>query len=524
MLDSSTFPRPFGKYVLLQKLAAGGMAEVYLARQSGPAGFEKECVIKRILPSLSEDEQFVHMFLDEARIAARLSHPNIVQIYDLGKIGDHDYFLAMEHVHGVDLQHILEAERGHDGRMPLPIALRLVTNVAEGLEHAHRATGPDGRPLGIVHRDVSPANVIVSIDGVAKILDFGIAKAIARRGHTEVGVIKGKIGYMSPEQVQGEPLDARSDIFSLGVILYELTVGRRPFEGESPAELSLQILHDEPHLPEMVVEGYPEALSSIVRRALAKRREDRYSSARELARAIEEFLVTRAIACTAHDVERYLTELFPNLRRVTTAIPESTEPTLRQPLPRASERHFIDNGPAGPVTGEISSADMQSWKEERGRLGSGGGGRGTMVVAGLVIAVFVGFWLLRDHFLRKGEAELPAAPAATTAPAAAAPTAPATNPAANLPAPSTPAAGVAPEPGSGADNKTGGSAAMPREGSEHAVPEAAKPPSHPAEAAAPAAAKLKRVPPHRPHLTPAQRDGARPLPRLPTPPPPDDQL
>src|SRR5579859_8246239 len=143
------------------------MAEVYLARANGPAGWEKECVIKRILPALAVDQQFVQMFLDEARIAARLSHPNIVQIYEFGTVGDHDYFLAMEHVHGVDLQQIFDAESKRNGRIPLPIALRLVSQVAEGLDHAHRATDARGHLLGLVHRDVTPSNVIISFDGVA---------------------------------------------------------------------------------------------------------------------------------------------------------------------------------------------------------------------------------------------------------------------------------------------------------------------------------------------------------------------
>ena len=175
MHEATRYPRPFGKYLLLRQLAIGGMAEVYLARQSGPAGFEKECVIKRILPSLAADQQFVNMFLDEARIAARLSHPNIVQIFDLGSIGEGDYFLAMEHVHGVDLQQIEEAEAQRGGRIPLSIAVRIASNVAEGLEHAHRATDGRNQPLGLVHRDVTPSNVIVSFDGVGKILDFVIA-------------------------------------------------------------------------------------------------------------------------------------------------------------------------------------------------------------------------------------------------------------------------------------------------------------------------------------------------------------
>src|SRR5262245_21934690 len=221
----------FGKYVLVRRLATGGMADIYLARQSGVEGFQKPCVIKRILPQLADDQQFVSMFLDEARIAALLTHPNIVQIFDLGK-QDGSYFLAMEHIHGEDLTRILDAERQR-GRTALPenIAIRIIAQVAEGLDYAHHAVDEDGLALGIVHRDVSPPNVIVSYAGSVKIVDFGIAKAVVKHSRTEVGVIKGKVPYMSPEQVQGLELDKRSDIFSLGALLYELSTGQKPFAG-----------------------------------------------------------------------------------------------------------------------------------------------------------------------------------------------------------------------------------------------------------------------------------------------------
>src|SRR5207244_6715510 len=179
------------------------------------------------LPQLADDQQFVSMFLDEARIAALLTHPNIVQIFDLGK-QDGSYFLAMEHIHGEDVTRILDGERQR-GRvaLPLPIATRIIAQVAEGLDYAHHAADEDGQPLGIVHRDVSPPNVIVSYAGSVKIVDFGIAKAAVKHSQTEVGVIKGKVPYMSPEQVQGHELDQRSDIFSLGLLIYELWTGQK---------------------------------------------------------------------------------------------------------------------------------------------------------------------------------------------------------------------------------------------------------------------------------------------------------
>jgi eukaryotic-like serine/threonine-protein kinase len=404
--EANRYPRPFGKYLLLRQLAIGGMAEVYLARQSGPAGFEKECVIKRILPSLAVDQQFVNMFLDEARIAARLSHPNIVQIFDLGSIGEGDYFLAMEHVHGVDMQQIEEAEHSRGGRIPLAIAVRICSNVAEGLEHAHRATDARGNPLGLVHRDVTPSNVIVSFDGVAKILDFGIAKAVAKKGRTEVGVIKGKIPYMSPEQVQGESLDSRSDVFSLGTMLYELTTGHKPFDGEGPADLSMKILHDEPAPPEFYVEHYPRGLTEVVQRAMSKRPAERWQSARDLHEALEEFLLQSGIRTTSHDVAAYLDGLFPGLRdkaraEAAESLPvEVTDPTMPMMGVRGSDpgqRTVSDDG-TPLMMGDLSSSKMGNYEDVRRNLGGGGrGGGSTMVVVFLVLAVAAGFWYIATH-------------------------------------------------------------------------------------------------------------------------------
>ncbi|MGZ3443107.1 MAG: serine/threonine protein kinase, partial [Polyangia bacterium] len=411
MHETNRYPRPFGKYLLLRQLAIGGMAEVYLARQSGPAGFEKECVIKRILPSLAADQQFVNMFLDEARIAARLSHPNIVQIFDLGSINEGDYFLAMEHVHGVDLQQIEEAEAQRGGRIPLAIAVKICSNVAEGLEHAHRATDARGHALGLVHRDVTPSNVIVSFDGVGKILDFGIAKAVAKKGRTEVGVIKGKIPYMSPEQVQGEALDARSDIFSLGTMLYELTTGHKPFDGEGPADLSMKILNDTPRPPDFYVERFPTGLSDLIQRAMSKRQADRFQSAREMHEALEEFLLHAGIRCTSHDVAAYLDGLFPGLRDKARAeaaelLPvEVTDPTVPMMMSvRGTDPSARGSDGQPLVMGELSSPQMGNYDDVRRNLGGGGrGGGSTFVVVLLVLAVAAGFWYLATH--RSSDAE-----------------------------------------------------------------------------------------------------------------------
>jgi serine/threonine-protein kinase len=349
----SGFPRRFGKYTLLSQLAQGGMAEVFLARQLGPAGFEKECVIKRILSHLARDpnnQSFIDMFLDEARIVARLSHPNIVHIFDLGQV-DGDYFLALEYVDGIDMESLLErAKAAGQPALPWPISVRIVSNVAEGLEHAHKAKDSAGNPLLLVHRDISPSNIMVSWDGVAKILDFGIAKAVAGYGkvRTGVGIIKGKIPYMSPEQIQGLELDGRSDIFSLAVVLYELLTGQRPFPGDTTGQLTLQIAGREPRDPESINPGFPRDLWPVLKRAMAKSTAERYQSARDFKMALEQFLGDQLVSCTNYDVEAYLRELVPS------------RPRPQMPSAEEIARVESDSMEAAPVPASPSAGERRA--------------------------------------------------------------------------------------------------------------------------------------------------------------------
>ena len=237
----------FGKYELLKKVGTGGMAELFLARQPGIEGFEKLIVIKRILPHLTDSRhssQFVQMLLDEARLAAQLSHPNIIQIYDLGRVDD-QYFIAMEYINGVDLSQILKRELEHSRYMPVEHVVKVATYVCEALSYAHKRTDERGRPLRVVHRDVSPHNVLIAYDGGIKLTDFGIAKATSQMMKTRVGTIKGKWAYMSPEQCAGREVDSRSDIFSVGVLIYQMTTGMLPFVGKT-----LSLIHiSEPTRP-----------------------------------------------------------------------------------------------------------------------------------------------------------------------------------------------------------------------------------------------------------------------------------
>ncbi len=312
MQAAIAFPCQFGKYVLLRPLAVGGMAEVFLAQMNGHAGFDKACVVKRVLRNFTANRQYMQMFLDEARVIARLSHPNVVQVFDMGTVDD-DYFMAMEYVPGADLQIILDALPPTGRRLPVPVACRIIAQVAEGLDHAHRAVDGDGAPLGIVHRDVSPSNIIVSVDGVAKICDFGVAKFGAQMSKTDVGSLKGKIHYMSPEQVRGDRLDARSDLFSLGTLLYEITVGVRPFDGNGPGEIAIQILNDEPKPADIYLDGFPAELWAVISCLLAKRPTDRFSSARELQVALDELLMAWKVRASSNEVAAYLEQVLPGI-------------------------------------------------------------------------------------------------------------------------------------------------------------------------------------------------------------------
>ena len=225
-------PQPFGKYYLLERINVGGMAEVFKAKAFGVEGFERLVAVKRILPSVAQDEEFIRMFIDEAKIAVQLNHANIAQIFDLG-MADGAYYIALEYVPGKDLRTLFENAR--KTRRPLTVAQACysIIKICEGLDYAHNKRDGHGRELHIVHRDVSPQNVLISEEGEVKVIDFGIAKAAGRASRTKAGILKGKFGYMSPEQVRGLPLDRRSDIFSLGIILYEILTMERLFVGES---------------------------------------------------------------------------------------------------------------------------------------------------------------------------------------------------------------------------------------------------------------------------------------------------
>jgi len=297
------------RYELMGKLSTGGMATLHIARLVGLAEFEKVVVLKRVLPAFAGDADYVHMFEDEARVAATLEHPHIVHTHDIGQDTDGPFF-TMEYLHGENVKRILSATALAGERLPFELALQIAIGCAAGLHHAHEHRDYTGRPLGIVHRDVSPSNIIVTYQSGVKLIDFGIAKAASGKHVTGVGVVKGKASYMSPEQCRGEALDRRSDVFSLGVVLYEMTAMQRPFTAPDEFVVLAKILRDDPPPPSKLRPDYPAALERVVLRALAKDPADRYPSAFELQEELE--LVTRE--CKLHALPgalgRYLEHLF----------------------------------------------------------------------------------------------------------------------------------------------------------------------------------------------------------------------
>jgi len=279
----------FGRYQLLEKIAAGGMAEVFKARMRGEEGFEKIVAIKRILPHMADNDDFITMFVDEAKLAAQLTHNNIIHIYDLGKVEQYHY-IAMEYVEGKDLRSILKL--GGEREFPLPpeLALFVASKIANALDYAHRRLGIDGKELNLVHRDVSPQNILISFEGDIKLCDFGIAKAATKVSQTQTGALKGKLQYMSPEQAWGKKIDRRTDIFSLGIVLFEMLTGERLFTGDTDLTILEQVRDARVVAPSTRNPDVPKKVDQIVLKALAKNPQDRYQNASELEKDINQVL------------------------------------------------------------------------------------------------------------------------------------------------------------------------------------------------------------------------------------------
>jgi serine/threonine protein kinase len=301
-------PVRLGKYLLLEKLATGGMAQLYRGKIVGVQGFEKIIAIKQILPHLTTEKELVDAFIDEAKLAALLNHQNVVQIYDFGKLED-SYFIAMEYLFGKDLRATLAKSRGKEIALGIQNALYVASRICAGLDYAHKLKDFQGKALNIIHRDISPQNIFVTYEGEVKILDFGIAKAASQSTITQLGMIKGKVAYMSPEQAAGNPIDHRSDIFSAGILLYEMLSGKRMFQGDT-MQILAKVRKAEFDPPEAALPGLPVTLYRVLHQALAKEPSERYQTCGEFLADLEECMVGLEIRPSSRALGLYMKELF----------------------------------------------------------------------------------------------------------------------------------------------------------------------------------------------------------------------
>ncbi len=338
-----TQPVPFGKYYLLERINVGGMAEVFKAKAFGVEGFERLVAVKRILPNIAEDEEFITMFIDEAKIAVQLQHANIAQIFDLGKVED-SFFIALEYVYGKDLRAIFDHLRKVSDRMPTAQVCYVMMQVCEGLDYAHNKRDAQGRELHLVHRDVSPQNVLVGYEGEIKLVDFGIAKAAGKASKTQAGILKGKFGYMSPEQVRGLPVDRRSDVFAAGICLYELLTGERLFVGESDFSTLEKVRNVEILPPSSFNKRIAPELERIVLKSLAKEVEDRYQNAIDLHDDLQAYLYSIGEFYSRKDLAGWMKKAFAAELEEEKArnaqweqLERPTPPPVSEPPPRQSD-------------------------------------------------------------------------------------------------------------------------------------------------------------------------------------------
>ncbi|MBW1808699.1 MAG: protein kinase [Deltaproteobacteria bacterium] len=345
--NSDNLPREFGKYYLIEWVATGGMAELFRAKLYGAGGFEKDLAIKKVLPQLATDDAFVQMFMDEAMITVTLSHGNIVSVLDFGEM-DGDYYLVMEFVDGVDLQSVIKKSQEMSSPIPSSIAGYIALQVCRGLDYAHRKVGADGNPLLIVHRDISPQNILISFEGEVKIVDFGIARAASRITSTQAGVVKGKLAYMSPEQIAGEIVDRRADVYSAGIFLYEMLTNSRPFEGSTPQETMALITrgaYEKPHKRNKKVD---KKLSAVVRKSLERNPKKRYLTAGEMAADLSSYLHRAGLYPDATTLAEFVSQRLPDVR-----------PRTIQPTPIRAIRRKTDAQPARSGTDVLTSPGAQ---------------------------------------------------------------------------------------------------------------------------------------------------------------------
>jgi eukaryotic-like serine/threonine-protein kinase len=369
----------FGKYRLIAELGHGGMAEVFLAIASGPAGFNKLLVIKQIRDQLADDPEFLAMFLDEARLAARLNHPNVVQTNEVGEDGRR-YFIAMEYLEGQPLNRIAQ-RLGKDGRLTLAMHVRILIEALAGLHYAHELTDFDGTQLQVVHRDATPHNIFVTYAGQVKVVDFGIAKALGSSSETRTGVLKGKISYMAPEQALGERVDRRADVFAVGMMLWEALAGRRPFKGQNDVVILQKLVAGDIPRPSTVRDTIPELLEAICMKALAHNRDDRYATAEEMQRALEAALDRLGLRAQLRDVGDLVTRAFADERLRIRGVIEAQMASLRStgeyPAVDASMAGKVGRPPLPRLEAPSVSAETSSFNVARHGLTGATGATGT---------------------------------------------------------------------------------------------------------------------------------------------------
>ncbi|MCC6334462.1 MAG: serine/threonine protein kinase [Myxococcales bacterium] len=333
------------------------MAEVWRAKTFGAGGFERLVAIKRILPNIAEDEEFISMFIDEAKITVQLSHANIAQIHELSHLSN-SYFIAMEYVSGKDMRAVFDRCRKKGEPSPIPLTCYLIAKCCEGLDYAHRARDRQGRDMNIVHRDVSPQNALISYDGEVKVIDFGIAKAAGKATKTQAGILKGKFGYMSPEQIRGLPLDRRSDVFAIGVCLYEMLTGERLFVGDSDFSVLEKVRKVEVLPPSHFNRKIPEALERIVMKALAKDVDDRYQYASDLAMDLQGFMYSTGARFGERDLSQFMKSTFAeDYEKEKNRLFEYAEIKAPEGMALAAEMGFgVGAVPAGPQLAANASA------------------------------------------------------------------------------------------------------------------------------------------------------------------------
>ncbi len=383
----------YGKYYLVSKLAEGGMAEIFLAKQVGVEGFEKNVVVKRMLAHLSGAGDFVSMFLDEARLASALSHPNVVQVLDLG-FEEGCYFIAMEYLAGEDFSAVIRSAAKQRTYVPLNIALKVLADAAHGLDYADTFTDSKGQPLNVVHRDVSPSNIFVAYSGQVKVLDFGIAKAESRVTNTTAGVVKGKYQYMSPEQAQSLPVDKRSDVYSLGVCMYEAMCNARPFARDTDLAILNAVLKNEYRPPRQLRPDLPVELEQILVKALAPSADDRFQSAGEFAGAIESYLRASTSVTSGTAITQYMTSFFgPERVASKTRIDSLEEMTAKGVTLPPMEKRSPSNpsGPSVVVPSPTSVSQNISIEESTNAIGAPRSvkQRSPAVMIAAIVAAFV---------------------------------------------------------------------------------------------------------------------------------------